>query len=227
MRNLVTVLLFVITLFLSIPGRALGAGHTDLTQAEDDPGAIINQPAAGQALIGKITITGSAASQGFLGYEVLFAYSSDPTDTWFLIYESDQPVIDGDLAQWDTTSITDGDYVIRLVIRTTSGGSLIADVPGVRVRNYSPVESDTPTPITPTTSLDPSKTPAPTSTPSPPPTMTQLPGTATPLPPNPAQLSNQQVLKSIGVGVLVTVGLLAIFGLYLALRAKIKKGWGA
>jgi len=225
MRNLDSFLLFIITLFLSIPGSALGARHTDLTQADDNPGAVINQPATGQALKGKITITGSAAAEGFLGYEVLFAYTSDITDTWFLIYESNQPVIDGDLAQWDTTSITDGDYTLRIVIRTTSSRQLIADVPGLRVRNYSPIESDTPTPLTPTTLSKPSKTPAPTSTPSPPPTMTQLPGTASPVPPNPAQLSNQQILKSIGFGGLIAVSLLTIFGLYQALRTIIKKGW--
>ncbi|MGW8249950.1 MAG: hypothetical protein ACWGO1_04850, partial [Anaerolineales bacterium] len=56
----------------------------------------------------------------------------------------------------------------------------------------------------------PSVTPTPTDTPVPP--------TATDLPPNPAQISRQDLRLSLGKGAIFTVGLFALLGIYFSVK---------
>jgi hypothetical protein len=147
-------------------GAALAAGRPFLavallgSAALQVPGfAELTSPQPGQVVSGLVTLSGTADHPAFNRYELSFGYDQDPTDTWFSIGEPvDTRVIDGRLALWDTSSITDGDYSIRLRVWLQDGNSLEAVVPGVRVRNYSsdpviptaiPPEADRPLP-TPT-----------------------------------------------------------------------------
>jgi hypothetical protein len=170
---------------------------------------VVIKPRAGEVLQGTLTVTGSSDVAGFLSAEITFAYSGDTTGTWFLIAEGSQPVEDGTLATWDTTTIADGDYVLRLRVTLTDGSYLDATVPDLRVRNYTPVETITPASTAPQATLAPISTP--TATPYP---------TPTPLPPNPAELTSTNVWKSIGYGGLGTILLFIILGIYLWLRRK-------
>jgi hypothetical protein len=121
--------------------------------------AELTSPQPGQVVSGLVTLSGTADHPAFNRYELSFAYDEDPTDTWFSIGEPvDTRVIDGRLALWDTSTITDGDYSLRLRVWLQDGRSLEAVVPGIRVRNYSsdpviptavPPEADRPLP-TPT-----------------------------------------------------------------------------
>jgi hypothetical protein len=121
--------------------------------------AELTSPQPGQVVNGLVTLSGTADHPAFNRYELSFAYDEDTTDTWFSIGEPvDTRVIDGRLALWDTSTITDGDYSLRLRVWLQDGRSLEAVVPGVRVRNYSfdpvvptavPPEADRPLP-TPT-----------------------------------------------------------------------------
>jgi hypothetical protein len=86
--------------------------------------------------------------------EVSFAYGSDAGRTWFLIQESQQPVSGGALATWDTTTLTDGDYDLRLLVSLKDGTQQQVVVKGLRVRNYTPVEASSPT-VTPLVSATP------------------------------------------------------------------------
>lgn len=100
--------------------------------------AELTSPQPGQVVSGLVTLSGTADHPAFNRYEVSFAYVEDTTDTWFSIGEPvDTRVIDGRLALWDTSTITDGDYSLRLGVWLQDGRSLEAVVPGVRVRNYS------------------------------------------------------------------------------------------
>jgi hypothetical protein len=123
------------------------------------------------------------------------------------------------LAEWDTSTLTDGNYILRLVVNRTDGSRVVVIVPSLRIRNYSPVETSTPTPpSTPAAS--------PTSLPGsgPNPTMTALPSattvppTITPLPTNPAVLSQHDVSTSLLRGAAGTGIALASLGLYLSIR---------
>ena len=83
---------------------------------------------------------------GFLSYEIDFAYSSDSTQSWFLIQESTSPISEGILAVWDTSVITDGDYNLRLLINKAGDGQEIIEITGLHVRNYTPIDTQTSAP---------------------------------------------------------------------------------
>jgi hypothetical protein len=181
---------------------------------------VITYPLPGQALQGDILITGTTQVEGFAAYEISFGYTQDPTGTWFQLQYATQPVDNGLLGHWDTSTITDDDYALRLVLYLIDGSQMTLIIPGLRVRNYSPIETDTPTPLPPSatplpgTPLPPSTTP--TSTPIP--SGTPVPPTPTPLPTNPAIVSQADVLTTIGTGVGIGAGILLLFGAFLGIR---------
>jgi hypothetical protein len=192
----------VITLFFNI--FLLGVQ----TSPQDQPQ--ITAPAPGSAVQGTITILGSTDLPQFQYAEVAFSYSESQPESWFLIKQSQEPVKDGILAAWDTTTIADGDYRLRLQVYLTNGGYLTTELTGLRVRNYTAVETNTPTPSTQ------SNTPVMVATPTP-----ILP-TATPrftptiLPPNPAQVHPSNLAGSIAAGIGTTVALFLLLALYQA-----------
>jgi hypothetical protein len=175
--------------------------------ASAGPALSIRSPAAGQAVQGAVPIEGNSSLPDFVSAELAFAYTNDPTGTWFLIAEANQPVQDGVLAQWETGAITDGDYDLRLRVTLADGSQVETFVPGLRVRNYTPVETDTPTPVTPTLTQVPGETPVVT------PTRAIRPS-PTPLPPNPAEVTSGDILGSLGKGALAILGLFALLGAY-------------
>ena len=93
-----------------------------------------------------VTIEGSTLIEGFISWEITFGYASDSTGTWFLIAEGDEQVSSGELTQWDTTTITDADYNLRLTVYMEGGRREHFVLNNLRVRNYSPIETITPTP---------------------------------------------------------------------------------
>ncbi len=181
------------------------------------PEVAIHSPVAGQALQGSVSIDGTSGVPGFVSAELSFAYSGDPTGTWFLIAEASQPVQDGVMAQWDTGAITDGDYSLRLQVLLADSSHVEALVTGLRVRNYTPVETDTPTPVTPTLTQQPGETPVVT------PTRAIRP-TSTHLPPNPAEVTSRDILISLAKGGLAILGLFALLGAYRMVRGLRERG---
>jgi len=213
--------LFFTFLILFLPHLATAEREfTFNTQQDNVSNAAIVSPSAGQVVQGSVVIRGSTTMDGFQAYDVDFAYSADPTQTWFLIQESTTPIQDGILAVWDTTTITDGDYSLRMVVDLANGDRVELSVPDLRVRNYTPIETDTPAPVSPDVPLVPG---IPTSTTAPHATFTPnaflLPPTITPLPTNPAEVSSSQVMLTFGKGVIFTVGCFALLGAYLGIRA--------
>jgi len=169
----------------------------------------IRSPAPGDALQGTVSLDGTSQVDGFVSAEIDFAYHGDPTGTWFTLQTSLQPVTDGVLALWDTTAVSDGTYDLRLRVSLSNGQTVDVIVPDLRVRNYTPIETATPTQVIP------QATPLPTVT------LTATPyPTPTPLPGNPAVITPGSVGTSLGVGGLVTILFLALLGLYLRARRK-------
>jgi hypothetical protein len=169
-------------------------------------------PVPGQALQGNIQITAEINLDEFLSAELSFAYADDTRDTWFLIREINGPTAEGLSVEWDTSILTDGEYTLRVIV-ITEQDQFTGIVSGVRVRNYSAIETNTPVP-TPTPA--PADTHMPTATITS--TITPIPFTPTPLPPNPAQLNIREIGISIGRGVLVAFGFLGLFGSYIYIR---------
>jgi len=215
--------LVVISLYMSvIEARLAQVGPTASPTTQPGPQVVtqnpqILSPKPGQALQGNIPVVVDTTVQKFQSVELTFAYANNPTKTWFLIYLGLQPISNGPLVAWDTSLITDGDYDLRMVITFLDGSQQTVDVPDVRVRNYSPVETDTPMPATPTSPAATADTPIPTITPTHMPS--PLPPAATSLPLNPAELHQQDVWFNAGKGALAIVGLFALAGLYQAVRS--------
>jgi len=170
---------------------------------------VIVAPRPGDVLQGVVTIAGSSDVTGFGSAEISFTYTDDPTGTWFLISKNSQPIFNERLASWDTTVITDGDYVLRLRVYLIDGSFHEVLVSGLRVRNYTPVE--TPTPM----AIAPKATPLATFTP----TATPLP-TPTALPRNPAVLAPTDISASIIYGGLAAILIFVVISIYLWLRRK-------
>jgi hypothetical protein len=168
----------------------------------------IDSPQAGEALQGAVTITGTTDVVGFSSMEVSFSYGTGSDGTWFLIAQSDQPVRDGILATWDTSSIADGIYQLRVWVDTVDGETVEMVVKDLRVRNYTPVETNTPPPEKYT--AEPQAV-APVSTAIPTPTL---------LPPNPASVTMTRLGFSIVQGMVFVLVAFMIIGIYGASRRK-------
>ncbi len=202
---------------LFAPGQKSGSptGLIPLLQT-GSPNVVIRSPVGGEAVQGTVSITGSANPVGFESFELAFKYIGDTTNTWFLITEGTEQVRNTTLAEWNTFSITDGDYDLRLRVRLDNGSFLEDRVAGIRIRNYTQIETSTPqltaTPTdTPTPDLTAMFTPSPTATATPEPTL--IP-TATPLPRNPAEFYPGEISLTIlrgAAGVLVAFILLGIY----------------
>ena len=194
--------------FFLFLGTALSLPFSGLLQTSPQL-PIIESPRVGDALQGIVTVYGSSDVAGFSSVEFSFAYSDDPTGTWFLISTSDQPVTTGALATWDTTIITDGNYILRMRVFFSDGTTSDATVSGLRVRNYTHVETPTPIPTAPEATSVPTLTP--TETPFP---------TPTSLPRNPVELSSTNIFGSILYGGLAAILVILILIIYLWLRRK-------
>ncbi len=191
-----------------------------LIAAQTTPPIAITAPTSGAILHGLVTITGTTQVDNFASAQLDFGYASDSTGTWFTLQTFSQPVQDSTLVTWDTTTITDGDYILRLRVTLGDSTSQEATVP-IRIQNDTPI-------VTPTiTSLPPTATPedifgAQLPTPfllaaSPTPTDVPRP-TPTALPTNPVSLNQNEIYSSLGRGALVIIGLFIFSGLLLRLR---------
>lgn len=179
----------------------------------------IIQPDAGAAILGMVNITGITAYPGFVSAEIDFGYMDDLTDTWFLLGQVLETAEEATLIVWDTTTIPDGNYRLRLRVFLSDGQVVQDVVEGIRVRNYSVIETSTPAPA-----MDESETavtPLPTVTPTQKPTA--LRQTATMLPPNPAEIPFDSWVSSLKTGSVVAVLVLVGIGLILAVRSRLRR----
>ncbi|NIT60633.1 MAG: hypothetical protein GWN00_31855, partial [Aliifodinibius sp.] len=71
---------------------------------------IIIAPEPGGALQGTVLVTGEINTEGALKFELSFSYAEDPRNTWFLIHEIDEEIPQEFSLEWDTNTLTDGQY---------------------------------------------------------------------------------------------------------------------
>ena len=203
-RNIRPLLLFMILVW---PSYAAAQASTP----------VITAPAAGQVLHGPVAITGLTNVPNFASSEVSFSYASDPTNTWFPISATTQPITNDVLASWDTTTISDGDYVLRLRVTLQDGTFQDVTIP-VQVRNYTALAAPT---LTATATIPALQIPTPilvaVSTPTQVPTLVPHP-TPTQLPPNPAELTQVEIYRNLQSGAIAIGILFLVFGTILRLR---------
>ena len=200
-RLLIAALLMALTLH---GGLQVAAQSTTLPS--------ILSPADGQVAQGQIQIKGTTQIPDFASAELAFAYVSDSTQTWFTIQTASLPVTTDTIAVWDTGTVTDGDYILRLRVVLIDGSFRDAAVT-VRVRNYTPVP--TPSPVATATELPVVEIPtAIIIGASETPTVTAEAPVSTPtaFPPNPAGVSPGAILTGFWRGALVVGVLVLAFG---------------
>lgn len=203
------------------PDGSTPAVATELPVAATPATGGFSSPEDGAILSGAIEIKGTA----LFGWNLSFSYADDSSGTWFTLAQSPDPVSDAILATWDTTTISDGAYILRLHVSAADG---VQDFKiNVRVRNYSQLETPT---LAATPTLSPTSTlisalptegkatftaAAATYTPIPSPTISP------PLPLNPAILAPRDVAVTFGKGVLGVVILFITSGMLLFLGRKL------
>jgi hypothetical protein len=229
MRTSILLLTLLLALSLSIQGSLANQNQATPTPAgsnnprpsatpeqsegEENSGIQITSPQAGQALQGNVPVQGKIDAQSTRSTELSFAYANGSTETWFLIQAGLEPGGDRTLAHWDTTTITDGQYDLRLTVTLNNGRQVSTTIEGLRVRNYTPVETNTPAPTsTPAPGELPTATLTPTSTP------TEIPPTPTPMPTNPAQLTASDITSGLGKGALGVAAAFVLIGLYAGVK---------
>jgi hypothetical protein len=211
--------IFVITALLGMLVQASWVA----AQSGDAAGVEITAPASGAPIQGTVAIIGRTVIEDFISWEITFGYASDTTGTWFLIAEGNESISSGELTQWDTTTITDADYNLRLTVFLDGGRREHFMVNNLRVRNYSPIETITPTPtLTPTPFTEtprPSMTPTNTAQP----TDTDVPNTPTPLPTNPVTITQSDINNSLMRGAAGALAAFVLIGLYLSIKQVIRR----
>lgn len=187
-----------------------------LLAAQDAAPIAITSPAPGEAVRGQLNIIGSTNAPDFVSAQLDFSYASAEAGTWFPLQALSQSVFDSPLYTWDTTMITDGDYILRLRVFLADGSFQEVTVPITLQNDVAPA---TPTPM-PTSTPDPltllmptpfllAASPTPTDLPRP---------TPTALPENPVSLNDNEIYASLGRGALVILGLFALAGLIVRIR---------
>jgi hypothetical protein len=227
MRNIFIYLLLLTTVLFCPPDVNASAYQdkptvtAELTATPPSGSPQILSPRPGEALQGNVPVIISTAVEGLQSVELSFGYFQDSTQTWFPLYRGEQAFENQALLEWDTGQISDGDYTLRMVITLVDGSQQTVLVPGLRVRNYTPIETETPQPSLPTATPLPQATPTPTRTTLP--TWTSPPPTPTPLLTNPAELTSQDVYVSAGKGVLAVVCLFTFGLLYNSIRSRFRR----
>lgn len=187
-----------------------------LIAAQGNSAVAIISPVTGDIISGEVTITGTTDVFGFASSQLDFAYVSDSTDTWFVLQASSQSEVDSPLAVWDTSLISDGDYILRLRV-TLDNGTFEDAIVQIKVQNDAPILTPTPMVSSTPNQLD-SQIPTPfLIASSPTPTLTPRP-TPTLLPTNAVSLNQTSIYTSLGRGALVILGLFMLAGLILRFR---------
>lgn len=202
MKRLSSFVIFFILTFLSLVLISTPAN----AQTSTDSPIGIEDPLPGQAVQGLVQIEGFINLDEFDTYTLSFSFTGQ--DSWFPITTNGTEVRQGLLAEWDTSAITDGNYDLVLTVSLPNGESLEFFTKGVRVRNYSIIETDTPHP----TQEEQISTQSPTATSTPIPTQrSQM--SAPPLPKNDASFSTVDIQSALirgGIFGIILFGLLTI-----------------
>jgi hypothetical protein len=212
--------LFTLVMLWPIVFRPFSGTHGDIFTVQQQVVNILF-PRPGQVLQGKIAIQATTTAAAIKSAGLLFGYQDDPTGTWFLLWEwpgqnppepdQEQPFLKPQIYEWDTTTLTDGDYTLKLVVTLEDGSQAEATVPKLRVRNYTPIETSSPSGESANQAITPTDNPAlltPTVQPSP-----------EPQPTNPAQLTPAQIGDSMRLAVIWVFAVFLLMGIYIYLRS--------
>jgi hypothetical protein len=158
-RPLLFAILAAIAAF--VYGLTLAPALAAPVQQEARP--VIVQPAQDAAVRDVVQIIGTAVHPQFQRYELYFAPSPVPSDqAWTFIgdaHNNQQPL--GLLGTWDSRSVPDGAYVLRVRVVKQDGNYIDSDTRQVIVANTRPAETPTPAEsLTPQVEMPPTAAPS-------------------------------------------------------------------
>lgn len=163
----------------------------------------ISYPGEGEVVEGIVEIRGSVPDENFASAKLSYAYDGENAEDWFLISNIDAPTQDEVLGVWDTTTITDGTYQIRLRVREISGEKKDVIVTGIQVANYSRSEANLDEMVTTVTEVPSTQV-----------TMQSIESNPTTLPANPATITTTDLRHTALTGLLIGVGLVMLVVLW-------------
>ena len=94
---------------------------------------MLTSPSPGEEISGTVSLMGSASISNFGFYK--YEYAPVGTDNWVTISAGAEMKVDDELGKWDTTTLTNGDYFLQLVIIDNVGNTIEPCVIAVRVIN--------------------------------------------------------------------------------------------
>ncbi|MBC7814065.1 MAG: hypothetical protein H7175_23125, partial [Burkholderiales bacterium] len=114
----------------------------------------VTQPTEGQTVLGVVQVTGIVSAQNFSRYQLEVASAAAPTSFTIVDgpYTTQQTVNGAVLGSWDTRSLANGPYILRIAVFANDGGFAYFNR-SVTVNNPLPTATPTfipPTPIPPT-----------------------------------------------------------------------------
>lgn len=132
-------------LFLFVQSTILLQAAPPLYPLPQQPAWEITSPVANARLRGTIEIRGSAYLGGnFWFYKVEYASLSAP-EAWVVIIYAEREVREGLLGTWDTATVPDGTYNLRLTVVYPDGNYEQTPLRQVVVANAEPTVTPTPT----------------------------------------------------------------------------------
>ncbi len=108
---------------------------------------VILSPVSGNVVAGNVQILGSAIHPQFLQYQVEFGPDPNPGNLWFPATSAiTSPVLNGLLGIWNTTTVQDSRYQLRLRVYLRDGTLLTTVIGNIAVQNRinTPIPSQTP-----------------------------------------------------------------------------------
>lgn len=100
----------------------------------------IQSPGNEDTLQGNVPIIGTVTGNGFQSAEISFRYQDTESQSWFVIAQTTSPVVDDLIATWDTSTIADGVYEIRVMAVFDDGRKQEEIIANLNVRNYTPFD---------------------------------------------------------------------------------------
>ncbi|NJL95217.1 MAG: hypothetical protein HC915_16615 [Anaerolineae bacterium] len=97
----------------------------------------ITSPPAGSVLRGTVAVTGSASHPSFSQYALEYGPDPNPSNLWYPItaVPITNVVVNNVLGAWNTTTVADGNYQLRLHVWLRTGAEEFRVVPNLQVRN--------------------------------------------------------------------------------------------
>ncbi len=174
----------------------------------------ILSPRNGDVLQGNVVISGTVTGVGLQYADISFQYQDTSSSEWFLIERINEAMIDDSMINWETSSVADGNYRLRILAQYSDGHQLEAISQNLRIRNYTTIETVVETPsgslVTPAQLSETSAIfLSPTAI-----------ATATDLPKNELSLTLGDIGKSALNGAITGVLLLIVLGLWLIIRGR-------